>query len=156
MVVTNLEGSVLISCTDTLSLGLLQVSDKLNKKLPSGVKLITSKVDRYEVHTINKKTDSKPSLDNLSQPTSSTQIVHTKHDLMRWFPDCFQSLGKFQGEPYLIEVDPSVPSKMTPCRPVPLHEQAHFKQQLAEMQVASIIKPVNHATPWINSFIIVN
>ena len=60
------------------------------------------------------------------------------------FPDCFTGLGKFQSEPYHIEVDPWVPPKM-PCRPIPIHKQAAFKQQLAEMQAAGIPKPVDHA-----------
>ena len=82
--------------------------------------------------------------------------MYTKQDFMRFFPDCFQGLGKFQGEPHHIEVDPSVPVKMTPCRPMPLYKQSIFKQHLVEMQAASIMKPVEQATPWINSFIIVN
>ena len=69
---------------------------------------------------------------------------------MRLFTDCFQGLCKFQGEPYYIEVDPSVPSKMTLCI------QDINKQQSEEMQAAVIFKPVDHATPWINCFVIVN
>ena len=91
-----------LTWANTLSLGLLQATGKLNKKLPSGAKLITSQADRYEVHTINKKTDSIISLENLSQSNTSAQIVHTKQALRRLFPDCFQGLGKFHGEPYHI------------------------------------------------------
>ena len=56
---------MLLSCADALSLGLLQPTDKLNKKLPCGAKLITNQIERYEMHTINKKADNVPSLDNL-------------------------------------------------------------------------------------------
>ena len=31
-----------------------------------------------------------------------------------------------------------------------------FKQQISEMQAAGILKAVDHATPWINNFVIVN
>ena len=34
--ITDLEGSAFLSCTNTLSLALLQAADKLNGKLPSG------------------------------------------------------------------------------------------------------------------------
>ena len=89
---------------------LLQAGDKLNK-YNINIKLLTSKDDRYEVHTINMKTDSTPLLENLSQSNACAQIVHTKQDHRRLFPDCFQGLGNFQDEPYHIEVYPSVLSK---------------------------------------------
>ena len=147
----NLEGSVLLSCADTFSLGLFQDTDKLNIRLPSGAKLISSQVDRCEVHTINDETDSIPPFGNLSQSNIDTQIVHAKQDLERLLPNCFQALGRFQEEPYHIEANPSVQFKRH-CVPV----QAAFKQQLAETQVVGTIKPFDHATSWINSFVIVN
>ena len=54
-IITDLEASVLLSCADTLSLLLLQPIDKVSKKLPSVAKLITSQLDRYDVHIINTK-----------------------------------------------------------------------------------------------------
>ena len=39
---------------------------------------------------------------------------------------------------------------------MPIHWQAAFKQQLSEMQATGIIKPVDHDTPWLNSFVVVN
>ena len=41
-----MEGNVHFSCADKLSLGALQVIDKLNKKLPNDAKLITGQDDR--------------------------------------------------------------------------------------------------------------
>ena len=64
---------------------------------------------------------------------------------MRLYLDCLTGLGKFQGNPCHVKVDPSVPSKKTPYRPVPICQQAAFKQQLSEMQAADIIKPMVHA-----------
>ena len=69
------------------------------------------------------KTDNIPSLDNVSQSNTSAQIVHIKQDLVTLFPDCFQCLGKFQGEPYSIKGTQSVPPKKTPCWSVPFHQQ---------------------------------
>ena len=42
-----------------------------------------------------------------------------------------------------------------PCRPVSIHQQDEFKKQLNEMLDAGIIAEVHEATPWINSFAIV-
>ena len=46
---------------------------------------------------------------------NNTDIVHTKEDLMNLYPDCFTGLGKFQGEPSQIKLDPHVSPKRTPC-----------------------------------------
>ena len=40
--ITNIKGSVPLSCTDTFAFGLVLGSDKLDKKLPSGVKMVIS------------------------------------------------------------------------------------------------------------------
>ena len=50
--ITNLLGSVLLRCADTLTM-FVATTEKLNKKLPSGTKLLTSQVDSYQGHTIN-------------------------------------------------------------------------------------------------------
>ena len=42
---------------------------------------------------------------------------------MSLFPDCFSRLGKFQCEPYHIQVDPIVPLKKTPYTPVSIYWQ---------------------------------
>ena len=69
----------------------------------------TSQVKRHDIHTVNKKTQGKSQVDNLPQSdTSDHTIVHTKQDLMNLFANYFTGLGIFQGDPYLIEVDPSV------------------------------------------------
>ena len=86
--ITYLEGSVLLNHSDTHLLSLFQATDKLNKKLSNGAKLITNQINRYEVHTTNKKTDNIPALGNQSQSNTSTQIVHTKQNLMKLFPYC--------------------------------------------------------------------
>ena len=137
---------------------MLKATDKLNKKLSYGTKFITSQVDRYKVHSINNKTDSIPSLDNLSQSNTCTQIVHTKQDLMRLFQGCFQGLGKLQDEPYHIEVDPrpKCTTQNDSSGPVPVHSEAAFKQQLVEMQAAGNNRTVDYATPYINISVMVN
>ena len=53
--VTDIEGSVLLSCVDTLTLGLVLVSYKLDTKLLSHTKIVICHTDRSDVFAINRK-----------------------------------------------------------------------------------------------------
>ena len=74
---------------------------------------------------------------------------------MEQYPDVFEGIGKFPGPPYTIYLDPSIQPKQTPCRPVPIHLKESFKKELDKMFQAGVLKPVTEATPWINSFVLV-
>ena len=74
---------------------------------------------------------------------------------MRQYPDVFDSIDKFLGLPYTIHLDPSIQLKQTPCRPVPIHLKDAFKKEIDKMLLAAVLKPVTEATPWINSFVLV-
>ena len=69
--------------------------------------------------------------------------------IMREYPDVFQGIGKFPGPDYHIQIDPSVPPKQTPCRPIPIHLKVQFQQENNKMLEAGILVPVHKATPWI-------
>ena len=56
---------------------------------------------------------------------------------------------------YCVRIDPSITPKQTPCQPVPVHLKEPFKQEIYKMLQAGILKPVHQATPWINSFVLV-
>ena len=71
------------------------------------------------------------------------------------YKEIFEGIGTFLGKLYHINTDPSIPPKQLPCRPVPIHQQDEFKKQLNEMLDAGFIMEVHEATPWINSFVIV-
>ena len=71
------------------------------------------------------------------------------------FPEIFKGIGKFLGKPYEIQLDPNVPTKQTPCGPIPIHLNEAFKTEIDKMLKAGILKPVQEATPWINSFVLV-
>ena len=71
------------------------------------------------------------------------------------YPDIFEGIGKFPGPPYTIHLDPSIQPKQTPCHPVPIHLKESFKKEINKMLHAGVIKPVTEATPWINSFVLV-
>ena len=89
--------SVLIICTDTLTLGLLLASDKLDKMILSSAKPFISNADRCDVFTMNKKISdnntAQPIYKQL-QPNSDIEILfHTKQDIMSLYPDFLTELG---------------------------------------------------------------
>ena len=45
--------------------------------------------------------------------------------------------------------------KQTPCWPVPVHLKEVFKKEVDKMLKAGIIKAVHEATPWVNSFMLI-
>ena len=93
----------------------------------------------------------------INQTTSvlTKQLVTSKDHIIKYFPEILEGLGKFPGKPYHINVDPCLPPKCLPARPVPVHQQATFKQQLDDMIQAGVIVPVTEATPRINSYVII-
>ena len=62
---------------------------------------------------------------------------------------------KVPGPPYTIHLDPSIHPKPTPCRPVPIHLKESFKKELDRMLQVGVLKPLTEATPWNNSFVLV-
>ena len=93
-------------------------------------------------------------LRNTMIPTDNRLVTRKEHIMAR-FPDVFEGIGKFPGKPYEIQLDLKVPSKQTPCRPIPIHLKEAFKTEINKMLKAGILKPVQEATLWINSFVLV-
>ena len=82
-------------------------------------------------------------------------LVTSKEQILYSYPDVFEGISRFPGPPYHIQVDPNVTQKQTPCRLVPVHLKEAFKKEVDKMLKAGTIKPVQEATPWINSFVLV-
>ena len=87
--------------------------------------------------------------------SEDNQLVTTKEKIMARFPDVFEGIGKFPDKPYKIQLDPKVSPKHTPCRPVPIHLKEDFKAEINKMLKAGVLKPVQEAMLWINSFVLV-
>ena len=66
-----------------------------------------------------------------------------------------EGIERFPGQPYHIQLDTNVPPKQTPVRPVPVYLKEAFKEELDRMLQVGHLKPVHKATPWINSYVIV-
>ena len=176
-VATN-DGSMLLSCKSTLALDLIQPRSRLDY-LPPRASLITSTQDHpkktkqvptpVQIHSSKQLSTQSHSQVEASMPSNMQDSLHvpeikqprshkkiTSKDLiMRHYPDVFKGIGKFLGPLYTIHLDPSVQPKQPPCRPVPIHLKETFKQEIDKMVQARVLKPVTEATPWINSFVLV-
>ena len=139
------EASTLLSCEQVTALGLVQIPEQA--RTPRNALIYGSSVDIKYVNFLQRNKNKSNDLEVI--PLTSLP------EIKRQYKDIFEGIGTFPGEPYHINIDPNVPPKRLPCRPVPVHQQDEFKKQLNEMLAAGIIKEVHEATPWINSFVIV-
>ena len=156
------EGSVLLSCNASLTLGLIQSRPRLDY-LPPRASLITSskdhprktktqvQVQKHEVVT-NTHDPSHNIKGNTSKPPT---LITTQDQILQEYPDVFEGIGKFPGPPYHIHVDPKITPKQTPCRPIPICLKDAFQKEINQMLQASVLLPVTEATLWINSFVLV-
>ena len=158
------DGSVLLSCKTTLLLGLIQPRSRLDY-LPPRASLITSSADHPKKMKAVLYTQKKPVAAQRKQQDVTAQmpavkekgpkLITSKEMIMQEYPDVFQGIGKFLGPDYHIQLDPSIPPKQTPCQPIPIHLKDQFQQEINKMLQAGVLVPVHEATPWINSFILV-
>ena len=54
-----------------------------------------------------------------------------------------------------MQLDQSITSKQTTCRPIPVHLKEAFQQEIDKMLKVGVLKPVHEATLWINIFVLV-
>ena len=83
------------------------------------------------------------------------KLITSKEMIMWEYPDVFQGIGKFPGPDYHIQLDPNIPLKQMPCRPIPIHLKGQFQQEINKMLQEGVLVPVHKATLWINSFALV-
>ena len=157
------DGSVLLSCKTTLLLGLIQPRARLDY-LPSRASLITSSADHPKktkevLHTQKKQVAAQKNMQEKSMPAPAVREKGQAYNKQRndyvGVSDVFQGIGKFLGPDYHIQLDPNIPPKQTPCRPIPIHPKGQFQQEINKILQAGVLVPVNKATPWINSFVLV-
>ena len=160
--ITSNEGSVLLSCNTSLTLGLIHSRPRLDY-LPPRASPITSNADHprktkaqiqiqkqeITVQTTNQQQDAQVTT------TKALKLVTSQDQIMHEYPDVFEGIGKFPGPPCHIHVDPSVTPKQIPCRPIPIHLKDLFQKEISKMLQASILVLVMEATSWINSFVLV-
>ena len=82
-------------------------------------------------------------------------LVTSKEHIICEYPEVIEEIGSFLGPPYHIQIDQSVTPKQTSCHPIPVHLKEAFKQEVDRMLQAGVLKLAHEATPWINSFVLV-
>ena len=87
--------------------------------------------------------------------TAPKQLLTSLDEIKVQYKEIFEGISTFPGKPYHINTNSSIPPKCLPCQPVPVHQQNEVKKQLNEMLDAGVIMEMHEATPWINSFVIV-
>ena len=168
--IANNDGSVLLSCKTTLALQLIKPRSRLDY-LPPQASLITSTMDhpkktkmtalkvhqsKLEVSDQKQQPPSKALTSrNTPQKQDSVITITSKEQILSKYPDVFKGIGRLPGLPYHIQVDMNITPKQTLCRPVPIHLKEAFKKEIDKMLQAGVIRPVTEATPWINSFVLV-
>ena len=103
-------------------------------------------------HIVNKEGHHHKSQPDALKPP---KLITAYEQIKQQYPDIFEGIGRFPVPPYHININPTVPPKQTPCRPVPIHLKSAFQKEINQMLHASVLLPVNKATPWINSFVLV-
>ena len=70
------------------------------------------------------------------------------------FSDIFKGIGKIKKK-YHIELEENVKPVIKPIRKIPFLLHNDFKKCLDNLEKLNIIKKVNGASEWINSYLIV-
>ena len=158
------DGSMVLSCKTMVMSGLIQPRSRLNY-LPSRASLITNsanypKKTKSTLHVEKQQVSAQRSTQEVAiqMPRKKypvPKLVTSKDHILHEYPDVFEGIGSFPGPPYHIQLDPSVSPKQTSCCPIPVHLKEVFKQEVHKMLQAGMLKPVHEATPWINSFVLV-
>ena len=83
------------------------------------------------------------------------KLVTSKEQILQSYSDIFYGIGCFSSPPYQIQLDPSITPKQTHCWTIPVHLKEAFKQEIGKILKVGVLKSVHQATPWINSFVLV-
>ena len=114
----------------------------------------TRKTKRVSVHKSKKKCPLK-AVTVLNAKQLIPKLVTSKEQILQSYPDVCEGIRHCPAPPYHIQIDQSITPKQTPCRPIPVHLKEAFQQEIDKMLKVGVLKPVHEATPWINSFVLV-
>ena len=103
--------------------------------------------------TLNCSVQKKSTPDGKSTATT-VNCIDNKSDLTASYPECFDGVGKFQGQ-YHITINPSVPPVVHAQRRVPLSLRDDIKAELTAMENKGIIAKLKEGEPtaWANSLV---
>ena len=92
---------------------------------------------------------------NTVQKQDPIITITSKEQILSKYPDMLKGIYRFPSLPYHIQGNMNITLKQTLCRLVQIHLKEALKKEIDKMLQASVIRPVTEATPWINSFILV-
>ena len=129
------HGICSLSCTFK---GETKVTDFFVTKAPGPAIIGLPSLEEFRIVTLN------------CEITKELPRIKDTADLIRQYPECFQGIGKFDGQ-YHITVDPAVPPVVHPPRRVPFKIKEEIKQELSEIEQQGIITPVREGEPtaWV-------
>ena len=142
------DASTLLSCEQVIKHGLVIIPEQ--KQTPKNAIVYGSSVDIKYINFLQRN-----NFQTTTWNTAPKQPLTSLDEIKVQYKEIFEGISTFPGKPCHINTDPSIPPKWLPCQSVPAHQQDEFKKQLNEMLNAGVIMEVHEATPWINSFVIV-
>ncbi|XP_020604912.1 uncharacterized protein LOC110043752 [Orbicella faveolata] len=91
---------------------------------------------------------------NANRTCEQVTPIKDKDELVKRYPDCFDGVGRFQGQ-YHITVVPSVPPVVHTQRRMPLSLRDYIKEELDDMESRGIITKIKEGklTAWVNSLV---
>ena len=108
------NSSELLSCETSLTIGLIQPRSRLNY-LPPKASLITSNTDhprktrgqlQIHKHEITVQTTHwQEEAQSITAMQTAHKIITSQDQIIHEYPDVFEGIGKFPGQPYHIQVD---------------------------------------------------
>ena len=133
--VTDIPGPAIIGLPTSTDLNLLQSNCAIQKQHPN-----TSSHGCLKDKTL--------------EQAKETTLIRDNQDLITQNPECFNGIGKFQGECH-ITVDPNVPPVIHPPRRMPISLKEGIKSELVDMVKNVIITKLEEGepTPWVDSLV---
>ena len=133
--ITDTPGPAIIGLPTSIDLNLVKLNCALHKQVTS-----QNETPQAIIETHAHQPASKP--------------IQSKEDLIEQYPNCFNGIGKFEGE-YHITTDPLVPPVIHPPRRIPISLKDDIEKELVEMVSDGIIIKIKEGEPtrWVNSLV---
>ena len=133
--ITDTPGPAIIGLPTSIDLNLVKLNCALHKQVTS-----QNETPQAIIETHAHQPASKP--------------IQSKEDLIEQYPNCFNGIGKFEGE-YHITTDPLVPPVIHPPRRIPISLKDDIEKELDEMVSDGIIIKIKEGEPtrWVNSLV---
>ena len=83
------------------------------------------------------------------------KLITSKEMTLHEYPDVFEGLASSQDQIMTSRLNPIYHPSKHLADQSPIHLKEKFQQEINKMLQAGVLAPVHEATPWINSFVLV-